>query len=30
MMVELGDNITLVLLAIIIGVVYIAKKFMND
>lgn len=30
MLVELDNNMTLVLLAIIIGVVYIVKKFMDD
>lgn len=30
MMIELGDNMTLVFIAAIIGVVYIIKKFMDD
>lgn len=30
MMIELGDNMTLVFIAIIIGIVYITKKFMDD
>lgn len=30
MMIELGDNMTLVFIAIIIGVVYIIKKFIDD
>lgn len=29
-MIELGDNMSLVLLASIFGVVYITKKFMDD
>lgn len=30
MMIELGDNMTLIFIAIIIGVVYIIKKFIDD
>ena len=29
-MIELGDNMTLVLITSIFGVVYITKKFMDD
>lgn len=29
-MIELGDNMTLIFIAIIIGVVYIIKKFIDD
>jgi hypothetical protein len=30
MVIEIGDNMTLVLIASIFGVVYITKKFMDD
>lgn len=30
MVIEIGDNMTLVLIAAIFGVVYITKKFMDD
>ena len=30
MMIELGDNMTLIFIGIIIGVVYIIKKFIDD
>lgn len=30
MVIEIGDNMTLVLIASIFGVIYITKKFMDD